>query len=122
MTKPISLTKYLRQLGLTPAHTGYKYIITTLHLIQGRDAYSITEVYRDVAKIHNTTYGGVERCIRTAINRGIGNPQLTELWYEEFGGLIDRDRGCVTNKDFLACVSTMIEDGEITYTEVPSNG
>ena len=122
MTKPISLTKYLRHLALTPAHAGYNYIITTLHLIEGLDNYSITGIYRDVAKLHNTTPGGIERCIRTAINAGIGNPQVTELWYEEFGALIDKEKGCITNKNFLATLSLMISNGEITYTEVPSNG
>ena len=108
------VAKELRDLfidiGVNYRSKGFRYLITACteavfnpHMLDN----GITkQLYPDLAKFYNTTYGSVERCIRSSIENieFSNNPKTVEIF-----GKVQR----VTNRGFISTVSDYIRINSI---------
>lgn len=92
--------KTLLQLGCRPSLRGFKYLQHAINYVLEHENTYIGEVYWDVAKENKSNYSKVERCIRHCIQSAALQGDM-QLWEQVFGYVINKDTGCVTNKDFI---------------------
>ena len=67
------LSNLLREFCVPKNLLGYKYIISGVNILFNNPEISITNLYREIAKEHNSELSRVERAIRHAIERGYDN-------------------------------------------------
>lgn len=90
----------LKMLAISPACKGYEYITVAMDLIEADVHIPRCKLYKEIAKICNTTNYRVERCIRHIVSRGITFGNM-DKWEEIFGYNISPNSGSLTNGDFL---------------------
>lgn len=67
------LSNLLREFCIPKNLLGYKYIISGVNILFKNPEISITNLYSEIAKEHNSEPSRVERAIRHAIERGYDN-------------------------------------------------
>lgn len=99
------------KLGITPDLTGYEYIITAIELLMNQKEKSMMKLYSDVAEIHNSTPGNVDRNIRHAVTNILDSFGGYTLLSEVFHCNLLSEK--LPNSKFLAlCVETLKYDWE----------
>jgi hypothetical protein len=96
----------LIKLGLPISNKGFKYFITGVILVGAEcDDIKMTWIYNKIAKIHNSTYSRVERCMRHEIYVYYNNCSKIPSLFEP-----DIDTGMLTNREFLCRLTYMLRD------------
>jgi two-component system response regulator (stage 0 sporulation protein A) len=111
----ITISKYLKELGVPASLLGYEYLQEAIELVISDKSYIkaiCTRLYSTIAKKHDRTIGSVERGIRRAkeISMVRGN---WELINKMFGYSIDADKGVPTNKEYIATIADYIKMKEV---------
>lgn len=106
-TKEQKIARLLKDLGISPALSGYMYLKDVIMLAMEHPEYARTihaKCYREVSDKYHTDPTRVERTIRLAIEKGCirGN---AEAYQEVFGYIYSPDKGKPTNKEFIATVA-----------------
>jgi hypothetical protein len=89
-----------------PKHlVGYEALALTIQYQMEHRKMGVTDVYRHVAKMMDTTYASVERCIRHLIDHLQKNDNEGKI-YEYFGSSVPSS-GKITNKQFIYTLGYM---------------
>lgn len=94
----------LIKIGTPPNLRGYDTIICALKLILSDHTYLhdiVGRLYRDIAKLDNSTPSMVERRIRHAIKATFDRGDISTI-QKLFGNTINANKGKLTNSQFLA--------------------
>lgn len=104
MVSEETIYRYLRHLGVPMEMLGYTYLKTAIMLCLQNEAYihSTTKMlYPEVAKLHGTTAGAVERNIRRAIEHVCKNTSR-DILKKYFGNVWNVQRDKLNNRRFIA--------------------
>ena len=107
------LTNILHELGFAPGTKGYAYLKDSI-MMSYHDSSLIEEgithkLYPEVAKKYQTTYGGVERVIRNAIEKAWTKRGNTRFQDELFGHTISAETGRPSNLTFIATIVNYLD-------------
>ena len=106
----LTVSNMLKELGISPALLGYRYIFYAVELIHNNTSYmyKITKkLYPAIAEKFNTTTARVERAIRHAIETS-WNKGSINLQKKLFGYTISCDKGSPTNAEFIVTLADYI--------------
>lgn len=106
----ITISKYLKELGVPASLLGYEYLQEAIELViedNSKIRELCKELYDTIAKRHDRAMGSVERGIRRAkeISMLRGNCDLINRM---FGYTIDVNKGVPTNKEYIATIADYI--------------
>lgn len=104
MIREETIYRYLRHLGVPAEMLGYKYLKTAIMLCLQNEEYirSTTKMlYPEIAKLHRTTAGAVERNIRRAIEYICKNTSR-DILRKYFGNVWNVQRDKLNNRRFIA--------------------
>lgn len=84
----IEIRTLLKELGITPELHGYHYLVYAIRTVKecfergGTIQGDLCNLYTEIAKHYNTSFGAVERNMRTAVKRASDNPseKMQELF------------------------------------------
>lgn len=92
----------LKSLGVSPKLKGYQYAADAVEMLIAQDkAYKITELYRAVAELNNSTSNRVERAIRHAVGTIDHNAEAAKT----FDAILHYEKSKPTNSDFLFTIA-----------------
>lgn len=106
------IRELLIEVGVPAVIKGYRYSITAIKLIVENPEYidQVTKrLYSAVAKIHNSTYGRVERAIRYGIEVAWEQGDV-DVHYRIFGNSVSGEKGKPTNSEFLARLADIVRE------------
>lgn len=87
----------LINMGIKPSNKGFKYLMDSVRVLESDPTYlnKITVLYYKVARLNNSTSGGVERAIRHSVSRAKGAKGA--MFYEVIPSHVIK----CTNKEFI---------------------
>ena len=100
----------LMDLGVNPSLNGFGYLVEAVKFTvddkKNKTRRPIMKLYKDVAKVFDTTQQRAERSMRHAIENAFN--LNNELLYKTFNGLISSYTGKVTVSTFIAVIAEKI--------------
>jgi two-component system response regulator (stage 0 sporulation protein A) len=121
------IAEVLKELGIPCNLKGYHYTKTMVGLIcnSNIDDVYMGGLYREVARIHNTTATRVERCIRSSVEVGLSRGD-SDTWHNLLGVKYVSNKSKPTNSEFvytlaefvrLMCTAERSEDNACSSNE-----